>query len=155
MILEEARAFVDIPVNPQELAEACARAMWERDSASQGLGMKIEAVGPGEATLSMTVRRDMVNGHDICHGGFIFLLADSAFAFACNAYDVNTVAASCDIAFLKAARLDDRLIAKAHETWREGRNGIYDIVVNNEAGVVVAHFRGKSRTVGGSVIAGK
>jgi len=146
---------VDTPVDPQELAAACARAMWERDKASQGLGMKIENVGPGEATLSMTVRADMVNGHEICHGGFIFLLADSAFAFACNAYDVNTVAASCDISFLKAARLDDRLVAKARETWREGRNGIYDIVVSDQTGAVVAHFRGKSRTVGGSVITGK
>jgi acyl-CoA thioesterase len=146
---------VDIPVDPQKLAESCAQAMWERDRASQGLGMKIEAVGPGEARLAMTVRADMVNGHDICHGGFIFLLADSAFAFACNAYDVATVAASCDISFLKAARLHDRLVARARETWREGRSGIYDIEVSDQTGAVVAHFRGKSRTVGGSVIAGQ
>lgn len=144
---------MDTPADPQSLAEACARAMWERDKASQGLGMAIERVGPGEAVLTMTVRADMVNGHDICHGGFIFLVADSAFAFACNAYDVNTVAASCDISFLKAARLGDRLTAHAKETWREGRNGIYDIAVRDGKGTVIAHFRGKSRTIGGSVIA--
>jgi len=145
---------MDTATDPQSLAEACARAMWERDKASQGLGMAIERVGPGEAVLSMTVRADMVNGHDICHGGFVFLLADSAFAFACNAYDVNTVAASCDISFLKATRLGDRLTAHARETWREGRNGIYDIAVTDGNGAVVAHFRGKSRTIGGSVIGG-
>jgi acyl-CoA thioesterase len=146
---------LDSKPDPQNLAEACARAMWERDAASQGLGMAVQRVAPGEAVVAMTVRADMVNGHDICHGGFVFLLADSAFAYACNGYDVNTVAASCDISFVRAAHRGDRLTAIARETWREGRNGIYDISVSDQSGAVIAQFRGKSRTVGGSVIAGK
>jgi acyl-CoA thioesterase len=140
------------PADPQALAEACAAAMWARDQASRGLGMALERIAPGEAVLAMTVRGDMVNGHDICHGGFIFTLADSAFAFACNSYDVSTVAASCDIAFLRPARLGDSLRATAHEVYREGRNGIYDILVTDPSGAAVAHFRGKSRTIGGPVI---
>jgi acyl-CoA thioesterase len=146
---------MDTPADPQALAEACARAMFERDLASQGLGMAIERVGPGEAVVSMAVRPDMVNGHGICHGGFIFTLADSAFAFACNSHDVNTVAASCDISFLAAAHLGDRLAAHAREIYRKGRNGICDIAVTRQNGDVIAQFRGKSRTIGGSVIAGR
>jgi acyl-CoA thioesterase len=140
------------PLEPQALAEACAAAMWVRDRTSPGLGMTIERIAPGEAVLAMTVRGDMVNGHDMCHGGFIFTLADSAFAFACNSYNVTTVAASCDIAFLKAVRAGDRLTATAREVYREGRNGIYDIAVTDQTGAVIAHFRGKSRTIGGAVI---
>lgn len=140
------------PGTPQALAEACAAAMWARDRASAGLGISIERVAPGEAVLAMTVRGDMVNGHDMCHGGFIFTLADSAFAFACNSYNVTTVAASCDIAFLKSARAGDRLKATAREVYRQDRNGIYDIAVTDQAGAVIAHFRGKSRTIGGPVI---
>jgi acyl-CoA thioesterase len=136
----------------QSLAEACARSMWSRDRATSGLGMTLVSVGPGAAELAMTVRDDMVNGHGLCHGGFVFSLADSAFAFACNSYNVTTVAASCDIAFLKPAHLGDRLKAVAREAYREGRNGIYDVVVLDESGAAVAHFRGKSRTVGGPVI---
>ena len=136
----------------QVLAEACAAAMWARDRATTGLGMTLVRVAPGEAELAMTVGADMVNGHGMCHGGFIFTLADSAFAFACNSYNITTVAASCDIAFLKAARIGDRLNAVALEAYREGRNGIYDIVVTDGAGATVAHFRGKSRTVGGPVV---
>lgn len=140
------------PLDPQPLAEASAAAMWARDKASQGLGMNIERVGPGEAVVTMTVRDDMVNGHDICHGGLIFTLADSAFAFACNAYNETTVAASCDISFIKAAKLGDRLTAVAREVYREGRNGIYDVVVTDQDGATVAHFRGRSRAIGGPVI---
>ena len=140
------------PPDPQALAEACAAAMWARDRASAGLGMAIEAVAPGEAGLTMTVRADMVNGHDMCHGGFIFTLADSAFAFACNSYNVTTVAASCDIAFLRAARAGEALRATAREVYREGRNGIYDIAVTDGSGAAIAQFRGKSRTIGGPVI---
>jgi acyl-CoA thioesterase len=136
----------------QALAEACAAAMWTRDPASAGLGMTLERVAPGEAVLAMTVRGDMVNGHDICHGGFVFTLADSAFAYACNSYNVSTVAASCDIVFLKSARPGEVLRATAREVYREGRNGIYDIVVTDHTGAAVAHFRGKSRTIGGPVI---
>lgn len=137
-------------LDSQALAEACAAAMWARDRATRGLGMT--RVAPGEAELTMTVGADMVNGHGMCHGGFIFTLADSAFAFACNSYNVSTVAASCDIAFLKAARIGDRLSAVAREAYRKGRSGIYDIVVTDQAGAAVAHFRGKSRTVGGPVV---
>jgi acyl-CoA thioesterase len=126
--------------------------MWSRDRASPGLGMKIESVGPGTAVLTMPVRQDMVNGHDICHGGFIFTLADSAFAFACNSYNDATVAASCDISFLKPARLGSRLTASAREVYREGRNGIYDILVTDETGATIAAFRGKSRSTGRPVI---
>lgn len=140
------------PLDPQPLAEASAAAMWARDKASQGLGMNIERVGPGEAVVSMIVRDDMVNGHDICHGGLIFTLADSAFAFACNAYNKTTVAASCDISFIKAAKLGDRLTAVAREVYREGRNGIYDVIVTDQDGATVAHFRGRSRAIGGPVI---
>ena len=139
-------------LDPQSLAEACAAAMWSRDRASAGLGMTLLRVAPGEAELAMTVGADMVNGHGMCHGGFIFILADSAFAFACNSYNVTTVAASCDIAFLKAAHLGERLSAVAREAYREGRSGIYDIVVSGAGGATVALFRGKSRTVGGPVV---
>jgi acyl-CoA thioesterase len=138
--------------DPQALAEACAAAMWARDEASANLGMAIERVGPGTAVVTMTVRPDMVNGHGMCHGGFIFTLADSAFAFACNSYNVTTVAASCDIAFLKPARVGETLRATAREVHRETRNGIYDIAVTDESGATIAHFRGKSRTIGGPVI---
>jgi acyl-CoA thioesterase len=144
---------MSIPLDPQALAEACAKAMWARDRASSGLGMAIERVGPGEAVLAMTVGDEMVNGHGMCHGGFIFTLADSAFAFACNSYNVTTVAAACDIAFLKGVRCGEILRAAAREVYREGRNGIYDIAVTDRAGAVVAQFRGRSRTIGGPVIA--
>ncbi len=138
--------------DPQALAEACAAAMWARDKASAKLGMAIERIGPGTSVVTMTVRHDMVNGHDMCHGGFIFTLADSAFAFACNSYNVTTVAASCDIAFLKPARAGETLRATAREVHREGRNGIYDIAVTDASGAAIAHFRGKSRTIGGQII---
>jgi acyl-CoA thioesterase len=140
--------------DPQALAESCAAAMWARDKASANLGMAIERVGPGTAVVTMTVRSDMVNGHGMCHGGFIFTLADSAFAFACNSYNVTTVAASCDIAFLKPARAGEVLRATAREVYRESRNGIYDIAVTDESCAAIAHVRGKSRTIGGPVIPG-
>lgn len=127
--------------------------MWARDRASRGLGMAIERIGAGQSVLAMTVRPDMVNGHGMCHGGFIFMLADSAFAFACNSYNVTTVAAACDIAYLKAVRPGEVLRATAREVYRESRNGIYDIAVTDHAGAVVAQFRGRSRTIGGPVIA--
>lgn len=138
-------------IDPQALAEACAAAMWADDNASKALGMEILAVGPGTATLAMTIRPDMVNGHAIAHGGFVFLLADSAFAFACNAYDQRTVAQHCAITYLKATRLGERLTARAEERWREGRSGIYDITVTNAAGETVAEFRGHSRTIPGTL----
>jgi acyl-CoA thioesterase len=140
-------------MNPAELARACADAMWREDAASQGLGMELVAVAPGAATLAMTVTGQMVNGHGTCHGGFLFTLADSAFAFACNGYDVRTVAQHCSITFVSPAKLGDRLVAQAQERQRAGRSGIYDVSVRLEDGTVIAEFRGHSRTIGGPVIA--
>jgi acyl-CoA thioesterase len=138
---------------PQETARACAELMWAEDSASRGLGMELVAVGPGTAELGMAVRPDMVNGHGICHGGFIFTLADSAFAFACNSYDQRVVAAHCAVTFLAPARLGDRLMARGAERQRFGRNGIYDITVTRDDGTPIAEFRGHSRTVKGRFLA--
>ncbi len=136
----------------QQLAEACAEAMYSRDGASQMLGMQIEAVGPGTAVLSMTVRPDMVNGHHICHGGLIFTLADSTFAFACNSYNRVTVAAGCSIEYLAPARLGDRLTATGQERSLSGRSGVYDIHVTNQDGTLIALFRGKSARIQGQLI---
>lgn len=131
-------------------ARACAAAMWSEDRASQQLGVRLEHVGPGTATLTMTVRDDMVNGHGIAHGGFVFALADSAFAFACNSYDVRAVAYACTVTYLAPTRLGDPLTASATERSRVGRTGTYDVTVTT-GDTVVAEFRGTSRTVGGSL----
>ena len=133
-------------------AKACADALWATDNASRALGMQLISVSPGHAELSMTVRSDMTNGHGTCHGGFIFTLADSAFAFACNTYDERTVAQHAQITFVAPAKAGDRLIARADERSRTGRSGIYDITVTLENGQQIAEFRGHSRTVGGSII---
>jgi acyl-CoA thioesterase len=140
---------VTATLSPDDLARACADAMWAEDDASQGLGMEIVDVGPGRATLTMTVQPHMVNGQRIAHGGFIFLLADSTFAFACNSRNERTVAAQCDISFIKPGNLGDRLVATAREISRSGRSGIYDIRVTAND-VVIAEFRGHSRTIGGT-----
>jgi acyl-CoA thioesterase len=137
--------------SPEETAQLSADTMWASDSASRGLGMEIVAVGPGTATLAMTVAETMTNGHDTAHGGFIFSLADSAFAFACNSYGIVTVAAHCSITFIRPGRRGDRLIAEAREVSRSGRSGIYDVRVS-AGGVTIAEFRGHSRTIGGSFI---
>jgi acyl-CoA thioesterase len=137
---------------PEAVARACAAILWAEDSASRGLGMELLAVGPGTAELSMTVRPDMVNGHGICHGGFIFTLADSAFAFACNTYDQKVVAAQCAITFLAPARLGDRLTARGTERQRFGRNGLYDITVTRADGTPIAEFRGHARAVKGRLL---
>ncbi len=137
----------------QQRAEKSAAAMWESDNASQGMGMKIEAIGPGTATLSMTVEKRHTNGHGICHGGFIFTLADSSFAFACNSYNRSTVAQHCDINFLAPGKLGDRLTARAVEVHLAGRSGIYDISVTNQDNVEIAKFRGMSRTIKGQLFA--
>ncbi len=139
-------------ITPEELAERCAEAMWRDDRASQALGMSLDAVGPGTATLSMTVTDSMINGHEICHGGLIFTLADSAFAFACNAYNKVTVAQHCSVTFLAPAKLGDRLTARAEERSRNGRSGIYDIRVDNQDGKAIAEFRGHSRTIKGHLV---
>lgn len=142
--------FID---NPQALAEATASAMFERDAASKALGMQIAAVGPGYARLTMQVRRDMLNGHKTCHGGFIFALADSAFAFSCNSYNFNTVAAGCSIEYLLPGREGDVLTAEAVEQTRSGKTGVYDVTVSNQDGSRVALFRGKSHQIKGEVLA--
>ncbi|HET9446331.1 MAG TPA: hydroxyphenylacetyl-CoA thioesterase PaaI [Steroidobacteraceae bacterium] len=138
--------------DPQFIAEASARAMYGQDHASQALGMRILEVRPGYARLSMTVREDMVNGHELCHGGLIFTLADSAFAFACNTYDSVTVASAANVEFLLPGRLGDELTATAEERSRSKRTGVYDVVVRNQQGESVALFRGRSHELGGSII---
>jgi acyl-CoA thioesterase len=142
------------PDEAQALAERCAEAMYERDRASQALGMRIVQIAPGFAALTMTVRADMLNGHATCHGGFIFSLADSAFAFACNSRNLTTVAAGCAIEFLAPAREGDVLTATGRERALTGRSGVYDIDVTNEHGATIAVFRGKSARIKGHVIAG-
>lgn len=136
----------------QRSAERTVEALWRGDAASQGLGMQVESSGPGRATLSMRVRPDMVNGHGICHGGLVFALADSAFAFACNSHGDNTVAAGAAIEFLKRVHQGDVLLAAATERWRAGRAGIYEVEVRNQRGDLVALFRGRSHQVAGRVI---
>jgi acyl-CoA thioesterase len=132
------------PLDAQALAERAAQALYDPDRASQMLGMRITAVAPGECTVTMTVRADMTNGHAICHGGLIFALADSAFAFACNSDGQATVAANASIDFLAPARLGDELAATAREIWRRGRSGLFEAVVTNQAGERIALFRGRS-----------
>ncbi len=133
----------------QQVAEATRHAMWAGDRASRLLGLQVQAIGPGSATLTMTVREDMLNGHDICHGGLITTLADSAFAFACNAYNEITVASGFDVNLIAAARLGDVLTATAREISKAGRTGVYDIDVVNQRGEPVAAFRGRSYTMKG------
>ena len=136
-------------LSPDELARACAEAMWKQDDASKSLGMEIVEVKYGQAMLTMMVMPHMVNGQGIAHGGFVFLLADSAFAFACNTHNERVVAAEGNITFIKPGRLGDKLIATAREISRSGRSGIYDVRVT-AGGTVIAEFRGHSRTIGGS-----
>ncbi len=123
--------------------------MWARDDASKWLGMSLDEVGPGTATTSFTIETHHTNGHHICHGGYIFTLADSAFAFACNSYNQLVVAQHNTISFLNPGRLGDRLTAHAREIARSGRSGVYDVRVINQHGDVVAEFRGASRTIKG------
>ncbi|MGO9802879.1 MAG: hydroxyphenylacetyl-CoA thioesterase PaaI [Steroidobacteraceae bacterium] len=138
-------------VQRQRVAEQAAQALYERDRASQALGMRLTAVAPGSARVVMKVRADMVNGHRLCHGGIVFALADSAFAFACNSYNESTVAAAGAIDFLSGAREGDELTADARELWRTRRNGIYEITVCNQRGERVALFRGRSYRIDGQV----
>jgi acyl-CoA thioesterase len=139
-------------VEAQALAEAVAAAMYAQDRASQMMGMRIIQVGPGRAQLTMTVRADMLNGHATCHGGFIFTLADSAFAFACNSNNHTTVASGAAIDFVAPAREGDVLTAVAEERSATGRTGVYDITVRNQRGETIALFRGKSHRVKGHVV---
>ncbi|CAM3748615.1 hydroxyphenylacetyl-CoA thioesterase PaaI [Polaromonas hydrogenivorans] len=140
--------------DPQALAEKVSAAMWSRDRATNALAMQILGVKPGYAIVSMQVRTDMLNGHHICHGGYIFTLADSAFAYACNSYNQNTVASACHIDFLAPAREGDILEAEAVECSLSGRTGVYDVTVRVLDGKTIALFRGKSYRISGEVIDG-
>ena len=140
--------------DPAELARRAAAAMWADDRASPGLGMSLDAVGPGTAMLSMTVGPTMVNGLDICHGGLIFTLADSAMAFASNSHNQRSVAQTAEIVFLAPARLGTLLVATATERHRAERTGIYDVTVRAATGETIAEFRGMTRTIAGKVVDG-
>ena len=136
-------------MNPQQVAEAARDAMSRNDRASRALGIQVLAVSPGAALLCMAVREDMLNGHDICHGGLITTLADSAFAFACNSYNELTVASGFDVNLIAAGHLGDVLTATAQEVSKAGRTGVYDVTVRNQRGEHVAAFRGRSYTMKG------
>jgi acyl-CoA thioesterase len=135
-------------MDPHEIARRCAEQMYAGDIASQRLGIEIGEVGPGRARARMPVRDDMVNGHGICHGGYVFALADTAVAFACNSHGDRTVVAGADVSFLQPVAAGAVLTALAVERVRQGRSGIYDVTVQTEDGTVVAEFRGRSRSLG-------
>jgi acyl-CoA thioesterase len=138
--------------NAITLAKRCAEAMWAEDRASRSLGIELLEVSPGRSRLAMTISENMTNGHGMCHGGFIFTLADSAFAYACNSYNLNTVASGCAIEFTAPAHIRDVLTARAHERQLAGRTGVYDVEVANQRGETVALFRGKSYRIKGHLI---
>ena len=135
----------------QMLAELAGRTMFERDPASQALGMLLDEIRPGYARMTMTVRADMLNGHATCHGGYIFMLADSAFAFACNSHNLSTVGAGCTIDYLAPGRAGDVLVAEATEQALQGKTGVYDVTVKTADGRTIALFRGKSHRISGTV----
>ncbi len=137
-------------MTPQDRAERSARAMWARDDASQWLGLSLDSVSPGRAEASFVVQQHHVNGNGICHGGFIFTLADTTFAFACNSYNQVTVAQQNQITFLSPGKKGERLKAMAEETSRAGRSGVYDVTVTGNDGRKVALMRGLSRTISGT-----
>lgn len=136
----------------QRLAERAAQALVENDKTAQSLGIRLEEVRPGYARMTMQVRADMLNGHHICHGGMVFTLADTAFAYSCNSHNDNTVAAAASIDFLAAAREGDELTAVATELWRSRRNGIYEITVTNQRNERIALFRGRSYRIDGQLV---
>lgn len=138
-------------LSPQQRAEMCARLMLERDAASRHLGIEFKDITPGGATLTMHVTPQMLNAHGVCHGGVIFTLADSAFAFACNSYNRRTVAQQNQITFLAPGREGDVLTAEAREVSRAGRSGVYDVRVTNQTGDLLAVLRGLSRTIAGQL----
>lgn len=139
-------------VQAQALAEAVGEALYARDPASKALGMQIAEMRAGYARMTMTIRPDMLNGHQSCHGGFIFTLADSAFAFACNSHNINTVGAACTIDYLAPGRLGDVLTAESVEQVQAGRSGVYDVTIRNQENRIIALFRGKSHRVGGEIL---
>ncbi|HKJ17260.1 MAG TPA: hydroxyphenylacetyl-CoA thioesterase PaaI [Xanthomonadales bacterium] len=136
----------------QLLAERCAEAMWNGDEASRKLGMKIISVGEGCSIVTMPVRKDMLNGHQTIHGGIIFTLADSAFAFACNSRNSTSYAMSCGIDFIRPAFLGDMLTARAEEQSLTRSSGYYEVAVTNQDNKIVAHFHGRSHTRGEPLI---
>lgn len=138
--------------DPQAVAEAVGRGMYARDHCARAHGITLLAIAPGHARMSMAVRKDMVNGHDIGHGGMTFTLADTAFAYACNAGNEATVAQACNIVFLAPTRLGDVLTAECREVHRRGRGGVYDVTVTNQEGTVVGLFRGQSARIQGEVV---
>ena len=140
------------PSTPQEFAEASARLMWEDDRAALAAGMQLLEIGPGKASMSMEVTARMTNGHGMCHGGYIFMLADTAFAYACNSHNQRAVAAGAAIDFLAPARLGERLLARAIECHRGARSGIYDVVVTGTEGRRIALFRARSATIKGQFV---
>ena len=129
-----------------------ARAMYEKDTCARELGIELIEMDQGFAQMTMVVTPKMLNGHQTCHGGFIFALADSAFAFACNSYNMNTVGAGCTIDYLAPGREGDVLTAHAVEQALAGKSGVYDVKVSNQEGRAIALFRGKSIRVAGEVI---
>ena len=134
---------------PQQVADRVRAGMFRNDRASKALGMQIDRVEPGNAVLTMAVRDDMLNGHDICHGGLIATLADSAFAFACNSHGELTLASGFAIDLLAPGRLGDVLTARCTEVSKAGRTGVYDVDVTNQRGERIAVFRGRSHTMKG------
>ena len=147
-----ALALLPVPAEPHALAQAVGQGMYSVDAATQALGITLEMIAPGEARMCMTVRADMLNGHETCHGGFLFTFADSCFAFACNARNMTTVAAGCTIDFLAPGFKGDVLIAHAIERSLAGRTGIYDVTITNQDGKTLALFRGRSHRIKGQVI---
>ncbi len=145
---------MDAATDAHALARACADAMWAEDRASRALGMEIVSVAPGEAVLTMEIAPEMANGHGICHGGYIFTLADSAFAFACNTYGKVTVAQSNSITYLSPGAVGEVLTASAREVARSGRSGLYDVRVTRADGSAVAEFRGQSRSLDRDILGG-
>lgn len=141
-------------LTPQRIAEAARDAMWAQDQASRALGMRVIDVGPGRGRVRMSVRPEMCNGHQICHGGMLFTLADSAFAYACNSYNAVTVANHCAITFAASAHEGDVLVADAVERHRGGRTGVYDVTVTTRTGKLIALFRGHSTQIRGAVAPG-
>lgn len=139
-------------MDAQQLAQACSAAMHEKDHAAQAMGIEITEIGLGFATLEMTVRKDMLNGHQMSHGGFMFALCDTAFAHACNSYNKVTVASGCTIDYIAPGFEGDRLRAVAKERQRKGRTGVYDITLYNQNNEELAYFRGKSYQIKGSLV---
>jgi acyl-CoA thioesterase len=143
--------MIGTTMDPQQTARKSADAMWASDNASRALGMQLQCIGPGRAVIGMLVTEAMTNGHGMCHGGYIFTLADTAFAYACNSHNQRTVAAGCQISYLAPVKLGAGLIATAHERVRAERSGITDVTVTDQSGAIVAEFRGNSRTIAGTL----